>query len=218
MVHYPKNKGEIFMRKKRVFPILLCLVFCLTACRILSPDAQPTAEPTQAPAQPTEEWHMTPDPTEAPKAGEATEAPQQPANPTPDLAFETTTLSGEAISSDIFKDYDLVILNVWAEWCGPCVSELPALEKLHRTYPNVLIIGAWIGDDKPDALDTLTRAGVTYPTVSAWEEETLFGYATRSPYIPATYFFDRSGSETGRPVSGAMNYAEWDATVKGLLP
>ena len=35
-----------------------------------------------------------------------------------------------------FADYkgQVVLLNVWATWCGPCVQEIPSLEKLHKLY------------------------------------------------------------------------------------
>lgn len=57
------------------------------------------------------------------------------------LAFATTgsiapdltanTLDGQPVSLHDFRG-NVVLLNVWATWCPPCVRELPALERLHR--------------------------------------------------------------------------------------
>ena len=81
------------------------------------------------------------------------------------LSFKTTTLDGKPYSSDAIKNYDLVVLNVWAEWCGPCVWELPFLQKIYENYKNVLVLGLWWGDSVEEALETANEAGVKYPLI-----------------------------------------------------
>ena len=190
---------------KKPMAILLALTLLLFAgCARLPAAPDPTAAPVEETPAPVEETSAPVDETSAPDAEQT------------GLAFKTTTLSGESIDSGVIKDYDLVILNFWAEWCGPCVEELPALEQIHEKYPNVLILGAWLGDDAKAAEETLSDAGVTYPAVHP--EGGLFDYASKSMYIPATYFFDRDGNEIGEPVIGGQNYAQWESVVKGLLP
>ena len=202
---------------KRILILTICILFCLSAACAKTAPAVET--PTEAPAEPTEEpVAATEEPTEEPVVVEATEEPtEEPDEPVPDagLTFEVTTLAGEEITSEIIKDYDLVILNFWAEWCGPCVDEMPALEQIHQEFPNVLILGAWIGDSAKEAKETADELGVTYPTikVSGMLEE----LAGRSMYIPATYFFDKDGNEIGEPVIGGQDYDAWKAVVEGLL-
>ena len=155
------------------------------------------------------------------EAVETVPSEPEPAEPTEpqaqaDLVFDTTTLSGEPISSDMIGDYDLIMVNFWAEWCGPCVGEMPELERIHQAYPNVLILGVWIGDELNGAKNVITDSGVTYPTLGV--SGTLEKYSGMSMYIPATYFFDRSGNEIGEPVIGSQDYEGWKATVEGLLP
>ena len=96
------------------------------------------------------------------------------------------------------------------------MGELPALEQIHQEYPNVLILGVWLGDSVAEAIETLKDAGVTYPAVRV--DEGLSAYVARSMYIPSTYFFDKNGNEIGEPIVGAMDHREWKATVEGLLP
>ena len=44
------------------------------------------------------------------------------------LSFETTDLDGNPVrSEDLFKQNDITMLNIWATWCGPCISELHEL-------------------------------------------------------------------------------------------
>ena len=42
-------------------------------------------------------------------------------------AFSTTDLEGNAVDQSMLADYDLTMVNVWATYCGPCISEMPDL-------------------------------------------------------------------------------------------
>lgn len=55
-------------------------------------------------------------------------------SPAPD--FRAKVLDTTAYRT--FADYkgQVVLLNIWATWCGPCVQEIPSLEKLHKLYGN----------------------------------------------------------------------------------
>ena len=68
------------------------------------------------------------------------------------LSFSSQTLEGETFSSNIFQYYDLVMVNIWAEWAGPCLTEISELEKIHKQYPNVLLIGAYIDENYSGAI------------------------------------------------------------------
>lgn len=61
--------------------------------------------------------------------------------PAPVLApdFEVQLTTGETVK---LSDYQgkKVILNFWATWCGPCVAEMPAFQKLNDEYPDTLAI------------------------------------------------------------------------------
>ncbi|TVR66263.1 MAG: TlpA family protein disulfide reductase [Gemmatimonadales bacterium] len=68
-------------------------------------------------------------------------APPIPGNPAP--AWEGRTLDGEVVSLEDLRG-EVVLLNVWATWCAPCIREMPALDRLERTYRDrgVRVVGA----------------------------------------------------------------------------
>ena len=197
---------------KRTIVFVICMLLCLAACTKNTPAPEPTAAPevTQEPAAQPE---ATQEPTAQPE-----EATAEPAADgfNPNMVFSGTTLDGDPIDQTIFENYDLIIVNCWAEWCGPCVGELPAIERIHQEYPNVLVLGLLVGTMSVDAAkQTLAENGVTYAAlepVGALEELSM-----RSMYIPATYFFDKNGNEVGDSVVGGMDYDQWKATVDNLL-
>ena len=135
------------------------------------------------------------------------------------LSINTTSFTGKKISNSMFADYDLIMLNFWAEWCGPCVYELPFLQKISQQYPKVLLIGVWVGDDKADAKETLETAGVTYPIIE--NQNSFYQYMTFNSNggysIPQTCFFNNQGRQIGESFIGSRPYDSWAQIVDQLL-
>ena len=151
----------------------------------------------------------------------ATPTPTPTATPTPaplgsmPLSFDTTTLDGKAYSSAAMKNYDLVVVNFWGEWCNPCLWELPYLQQISENYKNVLILGAWDGDSEAEALAAAKDAGVTYPLV--YPTGMLESYLLASNSFPHTFFFDSNGNQVGDIDIGAKDYSSWESTIQERL-
>ena len=69
----------------------------------------------------------------------------------PDLTFHT--LDGKSVKISELKSKVLVI-NFWATWCGPCVKEMPSLQKLSSEYASrgLTVVGVNLDEDPADVL------------------------------------------------------------------
>jgi len=56
-------------------------------------------------------------------------------NPDPIHPFKLSTLDGNTFSSDKLKG-KIVVINIWGKWCGPCVKEMPDIQKLYEKYQD----------------------------------------------------------------------------------
>ena len=114
----------------------------------------PTPEPT-ATAAPT----ATPTPTPVPPTPTAIRLPQTPARELPVALF-----SGETLRlSDLYGQ--VVVLNFWASWCGPCVTEMPAFDRVYNEYRErgVTFLGIDTQDVELAARAFADRIDVSYP-------------------------------------------------------
>lgn len=190
----------------------LALSLAFTSC---VPVATPALEVTEAPA--TEAPATEAPATEAP----ATEAPAEAtAEPSAEggMSFKLTTLTGETIDDSIISNNKLTMVNYWATWCGPCVGEIPDLQKIHEEYAanGFSIIGVLIGDEDYDgARQFMSDTGVTYPVVLP--EGVFYTLASDIQAIPTTMFFDSNGQQVGETQVGSLSYADWVSLIDSLL-
>ena len=68
-------------------------------------------------------------------------------------AFTLASLEGEDVAIyDFAAEKDMVLIDFWASWCGPCIATFPELKKLHAAYTdeNFEIVGISIDDNLED--------------------------------------------------------------------
>lgn len=59
-----------------------------------------------------------------------------------------------------------MVVNLWAQWCGPCKDELPYYQRFHEQHPKVAMLGIDWQDTQPTRAIALAReSGLTYPLV-----------------------------------------------------
>lgn len=88
-----------------------------------------------------------------------------------------------------------VIINFWATWCGPCVKEMPAFERLKDDFGDKIgIIAVNCGDDAETVKDFVEENGYTFPVVLDEEYSISMLYPTNS--IPYTVVLDAEGKVT----------------------
>ena len=83
--------------------------------------------------------------------------------------FKAKTVSGDELTNDVFKSSKLTVVNVWGSWCGPCVAEIPELQKFYESMKDqgVNVIGvAQDADTDLDAVkEVIEKNKVTYPNL-----------------------------------------------------
>ncbi|MCD7870224.1 MAG: TlpA family protein disulfide reductase [Enterocloster clostridioformis] len=88
-----------------------------------------------------------------------------------------------------------VIINFWATWCGPCVKEMPAFERLKDDFGDKIgIIAVNCGDDAETVKDFVEENGYTFSVVLDEEYSISMLYPTNS--IPYTVVLDAEGKVT----------------------
>lgn len=85
----------------------------------------------------------------------------------------------------------IVVLNLWASWCAPCVEELPSLLELHRRMPTLAVVGVSIDQDPDVYRQFLVKHHVDLTTVRDADQKVNALYGTVQ--IPETYIIDRNG-------------------------
>lgn len=109
------------------------------------------------------------------------------------VTFSTVDREGNTWDDSVFADYELTIINFWEPWCGPCVGEMPDLEKLYEDYADqgLLIIGVYSEENMEEDVDVvLSDSGVTYPILRYTSEFDIY----QSGYVPTTILVDRNGN------------------------
>jgi thiol-disulfide isomerase/thioredoxin len=87
---------------------------------------------------------------------------------------------------------DPAVINLWASWCGPCRSELPAFQRLADRHGGQVHVVGVNTRDRPDAAVSLAiDLGLTFPTLADPDER--LRVAVRRAALPVTVFVDGSG-------------------------
>jgi peroxiredoxin len=78
--------------------------------------------------------------------------------------FMRTDLSGRPLQLDQFRGR-VVLLNFWATWCGPCLTEIPVFSRWQRRYADagLQVIGVSMDDDEAAVKRFVATHDVSYP-------------------------------------------------------
>jgi thiol-disulfide isomerase/thioredoxin len=117
---------------------------------------------------------------------------QAPAAPPQRPALQATTLDGEPLDLADYAGRPLLV-NIWASWCGPCVTELPHLAALAAEHPDLAIVGVSVDmDGQEDAVRAMVeRFTLPYPNVYGDGEP--WARALGITNIPVTWLYSPDG-------------------------
>ena len=141
-----------------------------------------------------------------------------------DLNLQCT--DGRTIDQAFIKSHDLTIVNIWATFCGPCIEEMPVLEKISRENPDKIAVTGLLGDAYNDdgSIDDqqltlgnyiIEKTGVTYPVLLADEkmQRLILGPVQA---FPTTLFVDNTGRIIATKI-GKMDEAGWRDAIDQCL-
>jgi peroxiredoxin len=122
-------------------------------------------------------------------------APSQAAMPAIGSSAPNFTLKSSTGKNLKLSEYrgEVVMINFWATWCGPCRQELPLLNRLHEQYRKAgfTLLGVNI-DDRPDAARTMAKSlGISFPVLFDSEKQVSRLYDVNA--MPSTVLIGRDG-------------------------
>jgi peroxiredoxin len=87
----------------------------------------------------------------------------------------------------------VVLVNFWATWCGPCRAEMPHLDQLYQKYhkSGFVLLGVNIDDNPATALTTAQKLGVSFPILLDTDKKVSKLYNLTD--MPSTVVIDRDG-------------------------
>ena len=151
-------------------------------------------------------------------------------------AGDTADVSGPIAKGDAYRDFTatltdgseftlsdhegkVILLNFWATWCGPCVGEMPAFEKLQETYgEDLVLLAVNSGEDEGTVTSFLEKNGYTFPVALVPEYAVAMLYPTDG--IPYTVIIGTDGkvavTQVGAGDADTM-YAHYSELIDGLL-
>jgi thiol-disulfide isomerase/thioredoxin len=143
-------------------------------------------------------------------------APGQRSSP---LTLSGVTMQGTQWTVADAKNHVLV-LNVWGQWCGPCVAEMPHLQQvwsqLSAAGKPVQFMGINYRDGVETARAFLRANRITYPSLQDDGGGTLLALRGKANTTPTTLVLDRRGRIAAR-VSGPVTAATLSGLVNDVL-
>ena len=137
----------------------------------------------------------------------------EPASPAAD--FELPNLAGgETALSDYAGHW--VVLTFWATWCGPCRSEMPSMERLHRQRADngVVILGVSIDSKRAPIQPFLDQYDLTFPNL--WDSRGKAARLYNATSIPLSYLIDPRGRIVGIS-RGARDWTALTPMIDAML-
>ena len=219
------------MKNKAVIAVVISfLAVSLTACggvsiepiqSIEAPEVSIETETEVSEVSDTEVVSETSTEVEDPKTDETVSVGDDFA---PDITFSTTDArSGAEVDEKIFAGYKLTMVNFWEPWCGPCVGEMPDLQKIYSERNDdshdFNLIGAF--ETKEDSEEIMEECGITYTMLDYVMEFDVL----QTDYVPTTVFFDGNGKIVYSDLAdegncffiGSRSYQEWNNIIDALL-
>jgi peroxiredoxin len=110
----------------------------------------------------------------------------------PAPTFTLSSNDGKSVSLAQYQG-QVVMINFWASWCGPCREEFPLLDSIYRKYNKLgfTMLGVNVEPDSKAANDWLKQTPVTFPILYDTDSKVSKLYEVAG--MPSTVIIDRTG-------------------------
>lgn len=109
--------------------------------------------------------------------------------------FTVTTYDGREVTlSEVLGEKDMVLLNIWATWCGPCRMEFPYMQEAYEQYSDrveIIAVDCEPTDDDEDLKAFAAEMGLTFPVA---RDTAALAVSFRASSIPTSVVIDRFGT------------------------
>ena len=132
-----------------------------------------------------------------PTAATTPSAPHKPEGTAANLDLTFKDMNGAEVKLADYKG-KVILLNVWATWCGPCEQEIPELVETYSKYKDkgLVVLGVSL-DDPPETLRAYApKKQMTYP-ILLWQDAFDDAYGPIVG-VPITFFIGRDGTISKR--------------------
>ena len=206
---------------KVILPIILTLGLAITCyTTALEPTPAPNSEPVPIPGlEPTPEPAPSPEPEPEPApTPEPTPTPEPEPEPELVLApdFQLPNLEGQTISLSDLKGKP-VLLNFWATWCGPCVSEMPYLQEIYDEWSGkgLMLLTINRGESSSTVKGFMQKRNLSLPVLL--DTELVVAQRYNIMGIPTTFFIDKDGIIQEKVIGAFPNKAEIEKRLSKIV-
>lgn len=132
--------------------------------------------------------------------------------------FSAEDLEGNVVTNKIFAENDLTVLNIWGTFCGPCVEEIPELEKIQNHFKDkkVKVMGLVTDKEKDGANEILKKLNAKYTNIipdKVLEDDIVSSF----DYVPATLFVNSKGEILKTFVAGGSEFEDFKGLIEDIL-
>jgi thiol-disulfide isomerase/thioredoxin len=118
---------------------------------------------------------------------------------TVDYEWNIHTLDGEKKRASEYFDNKIVFLNFWATWCGPCVGEMPSIQKLYDKFGNRIAFACVSNEKLSEISEFIESKGFTFPVYKIDVAPAEFDIKG----IPATFIISKDKIIKFKHIGGA---------------
>jgi thiol-disulfide isomerase/thioredoxin len=107
--------------------------------------------------------------------------------------FTLKSAGGENLRLSEYRG-EVVLINFWASWCGPCREEMPLLDQLHSRYRSLgfTVLGVNVEEDPHKAKELLKDLHVSFPVL--FDDHSTVSRLYDIAAMPSTVLVDRNGN------------------------